>query len=68
MIKNHRGFTLVEVLVAASVTMVAMLVATSALMDFLHNRHTSQTLGELALTSESIINNLSHDVHWGDAW
>jgi prepilin-type N-terminal cleavage/methylation domain-containing protein len=67
MIKNRHGFTLIEVLVASVVTMTAMLAATSALMDFLHNRHTSQTLGELALTGESIINHLSHDIHWGDA-
>ena len=60
-----KGFTLIEVLVAALVTMVAMVAATSTLMDFLKNRHTTQSMSELILTSESMINYLSQDLHWG---
>lgn len=60
-----KGFTLIEILIAAFVTMVAMVAATSTLMDFLKNRHTTQSMSELILTSESMINYLSQDLHWG---
>jgi prepilin-type N-terminal cleavage/methylation domain-containing protein len=60
-----KGFTLIEILIAAFVTLVAMLAATTTLMDFLKNRHTSQSFSELILTGESMVNYLSHDLHWG---
>jgi hypothetical protein len=63
---NIRGFTLVEILLAAFVTLGIMMATTATLMDFLRNRHQTQSMGELIITGDGIINHLTQDLQWGE--
>lgn len=63
---TRQGFTLIEIVLSALVTMIAMTVTTSSLIDFIKNRHTAQNMSELIITGDGIINLLTHDLQWGE--
>jgi hypothetical protein len=64
--KYNRGFTLIEILVASFVTMATMAATTSALIDFLRNRQHAQNWADMIISSESIINYLTSEIHWAN--
>lgn len=66
-IQSQAGFTLVEMIVALLLGVMVSFAVLRTVFSFVRSQRTLRAISDLTIATETIINELTHDIHWASS-
>lgn len=64
---NQAGFTLIEMIVALLIGVMISIAVLRTVFSFVRSQRTLRAISDLTVATETIINELTHDIHWASS-